>query len=52
MGVSSVYSRVEEHMKTYLKERIGHPALFTGRKKELNSLLKWVANIKPEISKS
>ena len=39
-------------MKIYLKERIGHPGLFTGRKKELNNLLKWVANIKPEISKS
>ena len=36
----------------YLKERIGHPGLFTGRKKELNRLLKWTANIKLEISKS
>ena len=39
-------------MKSYLKERIGHPGLFTGRKKELNFLLKWVEGIKPELSKS
>ena len=39
-------------MKTYLKKRIGNPGLFTGRKKELNSLLKWVEQIKPELSKS
>ena len=39
-------------MKTYLKERIGHPGLFTGRKKEVNALLKWVDNIKSELSKS
>ena len=39
-------------MKIYLKEKIGNPALFTGRKKELDSLLKWVEKIKPELSKS
>ncbi|VEN73007.1 conserved hypothetical protein [Candidatus Desulfarcum epimagneticum] len=39
-------------MKIYLKEKIGNPALFTGRKRELDSLLKWVEGIKPEISKS
>jgi len=39
-------------MNIYLKEKIGNPALFTGRKKELDSLLKWVEKIKPELSKS
>jgi len=39
-------------MKIYLKEKIGNPALFTGRIKELNSLLKWIDKIKLEISKS
>ncbi|VEN73235.1 conserved hypothetical protein [Candidatus Desulfarcum epimagneticum] len=39
-------------MRIYLKEKIGSPALFTGRKRELDSLLKWVEGIKPEISKS
>ena len=39
-------------MQIYLKEKIGNPALFTGRKRELNSLLAWVDKIKLEISKS
>jgi len=39
-------------MQTYLKEKIGNPSLFTGRKRELDSLLKWVEGIKLEISKS
>ncbi|VEN73217.1 hypothetical protein EPICR_130034 [Candidatus Desulfarcum epimagneticum] len=39
-------------MRIYLKEKIGSPALFTGRKRELDSLLKWVEGIKTEISKS
>jgi len=39
-------------MQIYLKEKIGNPALFTGRKRELNSLLNWVEKIKLEISKS
>jgi hypothetical protein len=39
-------------MEIYLKEKIGNPALFTGRKRELASLLKWVKEIKPELSKS
>jgi predicted transcriptional regulator len=39
-------------MQIYLKEKIGNPNLFTGRKEELDSLLKWVDNIKPEFSKS
>ncbi len=39
-------------MKTYLKEKIGDPALFTGRKKELDFLLKWVDKIKREIGPS
>ncbi len=39
-------------MQIYLKEKIGNPALFTGRKRELDSLLKWVDKIKLEISKS
>ncbi|KPA15378.1 hypothetical protein MHK_004415 [Candidatus Magnetomorum sp. HK-1] len=36
-------------MQIYLKEKIGNPSLFTGRKKELNHLLKWVDSIKLEI---
>ncbi|KPA15802.1 ATPase domain protein, prokaryote domain protein [Candidatus Magnetomorum sp. HK-1] len=39
-------------MQIYLKEKIGNPSLFTGRKKELNQLLKWIDGIKLEISKS
>ncbi|MCP4696642.1 MAG: hypothetical protein GY862_07320, partial [Gammaproteobacteria bacterium] len=39
-------------MKFYLTEKIGNPELFTGRKKELAFLLKWVARIKRERSKS
>jgi len=39
-------------MHLYLKEKIGNPALFTGRKRELNSLLAWTEKIKLEISKS
>jgi hypothetical protein len=39
-------------MQNFLKEKIGNPALFTGRKKELNSLLHWVDGIKTETSKS
>jgi AAA+ ATPase superfamily predicted ATPase len=39
-------------MQTYLKEKIGNPALFTGRKKELSALLHWLDGIKTEISKS
>ena len=39
-------------MQIYLEEKIGNPALFTGRKKELNSLLKWIEKIKLKISKS
>ena len=39
-------------MKTYLKEKIGNPDLFTGRKKELAFFLKWIEGIKKEISMS
>ncbi|KPA17824.1 ATPase domain protein, prokaryote domain protein, partial [Candidatus Magnetomorum sp. HK-1] len=39
-------------MQNFLKEKIGNPALFTGRKKELNNLLHWVDGIKTETSKS
>jgi len=39
-------------MQIYLKEKIGNPALFTGRKIEIHSLLNWVEKIKIEISKS
>ena len=38
--------------KIFLQEKIGNPALFTGRKKELNNLLKWADEIKLEFSKS
>lgn len=39
-------------MHVYLKEKIGNPDLFTGRKKELSFLLKWIEGIKKEISMS
>ena len=39
-------------MQIYLKEKIGNPDLFTGRRKELDKLLTWVEKIKPELSKS
>jgi hypothetical protein len=35
-----------------LKERIGKPELFTGRKEELEFFLKWIADIKEEKSQS
>jgi hypothetical protein len=35
-----------------LKERIGKPELFTGRKKELTYFLKWITDIKEEKSQS
>lgn len=39
-------------MKTYLKEKIGSPELFTGRKKELTYFLNWTREIKREMSQS
>jgi energy-coupling factor transporter ATP-binding protein EcfA2 len=39
-------------MQNFLHEKIGNPALFTGRKKELNQLLHWVNGIKIQASKS
>jgi hypothetical protein len=39
-------------MQNFLSEKIGNPALFTGRKKELSALLHWVDGIKTQISKS
>ncbi|MEE4359405.1 MAG: hypothetical protein V2I97_23235 [Desulfococcaceae bacterium] len=39
-------------MKEYLTEKIGNPDLFTGRKKELEYLLKWAEGIRTGISKS
>jgi len=39
-------------MKIWLKEKIGNPDLFTGRKKELTYFLNWTDRIKREISPS
>ena len=39
-------------MEYALKERIGNPFLFTGRKKELDHFLKWLKGIKEEKSQS
>lgn len=39
-------------MHIYLKEKIGNPDLFTGRKKELEYFLNWIKRIQREISKS
>ncbi|MCP4109985.1 MAG: hypothetical protein GY749_31430 [Desulfobacteraceae bacterium] len=38
--------------KTCLKEKIGNPELFTGRKRELTYFLNWTQGIKKEISLS
>ncbi len=39
-------------MRTYLKEKIGNPELFTGRKQELTFYLTWIERIKQESSLS
>ncbi|MCP4107854.1 MAG: hypothetical protein GY749_20305 [Desulfobacteraceae bacterium] len=39
-------------MKIWLKEKIGSPELFTGRKQELSYFLDWIDRIKQEISQS
>ncbi|MCP4403059.1 MAG: hypothetical protein GY801_37855 [bacterium] len=39
-------------MTVYLKEKIGNPDLFIGRKKELAFFQKWIEGIPKEISKS
>ena len=39
-------------MEIYLQEKIGNPELFTGRKKELKTLLKWVDMSKGQLAKS
>ncbi|MCP4353092.1 MAG: hypothetical protein GY795_47175 [Desulfobacterales bacterium] len=39
-------------MQTWLKEKIGNPELFTGRKEELTYFLNWTDRIKREISQS
>ena len=39
-------------MQNFLSEKIGNPALFTGRKRELNALLHWVDGIKTQTSKN
>ncbi len=43
------YKRIMEYA---LKERIGKPELFTGRKEELDYFLKWINDIKEEKSQS
>ncbi len=39
-------------MRTYLKEKIGNPELFTGRKRELTLYLQWIERIRQESSQS
>ncbi|MCP4344409.1 MAG: hypothetical protein GY795_02660, partial [Desulfobacterales bacterium] len=39
-------------MENALKERIGEPSLFCGRKREMDLLLKWTEKIPRELSKS
>ena len=39
-------------MQTYLKERIGKPELFTGRKEELAHFLNWIDRTEMEVSQS
>ncbi len=43
---------MEDHFVYALKERIGNPHLFVGRKRELKKHLDWVGNIEKELSKS
>ena len=45
-------TRKEMQMQIYLKEKIGNPDLFIGRKKELAKYLRWIGDIKKEISSS
>ena len=53
MLVAEYLERLEHRtMKIYLKEKIGDPELFTGRREELASLLRWTDRIKREISLS
>ncbi len=39
-------------MKVWLKERIGNPDMFTGRKRELDYFLNWIDRTRHEISQS
>ena len=39
-------------MRIWLKEKIGNPELFTGRKKELAYFLNWIDRTERELSKS
>ncbi len=39
-------------MQLAMKEKIGHPELFTGRRQQLSNLLAWVTKIKKELSHS
>ena len=39
-------------MKIFMREKIGDPDLFVGRRRELGTLLKWAAGIRKELSMS
>ncbi len=39
-------------MQVYLKEKVGQPELFSGRKKELTLFQRWIQGIPKEISRS
>jgi len=52
MFAISMYLWYIKIMDYALKERIGKPELFTGRKKELDYFLKWINDIKDEKSQS
>ncbi|MCP4698108.1 MAG: hypothetical protein GY862_14835, partial [Gammaproteobacteria bacterium] len=39
-------------MQVYLKEKVGKPELFSGRKKELELFQRWIQGIPKEISRS
>jgi len=41
-----------QNMTYAMKERIGNPSLFCGRKKEMELLLKWVSRIPKELAES
>ena len=47
-----IWNERRETMKVWLKERIGNPDLFTGRKRELDYFLNWIDRTKQEISQS
>jgi len=47
-----IFLLADKKMEIYLEEKIGNPDLFTGRQKELKSMLKWVDMTKARLARS